>query len=59
VIDYKRVLTARKPQKKIEALTDEEAKRLIDYFKSVPCETRKEEVIKTRNFMICRLLIYT
>ena len=58
VIDYRRILTARQPQKKIDALTDEEAKRLIDYFKSVPCETRRDEVIKTRNFMICWLLIY-
>ena len=59
VIDYRKILTAREPQNKIEALTDDEAKKLIDYFKSVPCETHKEELIKTRNFMICRLLIYT
>ena len=59
VIDYKRILTAREPHKKIEALTDEEAKNLIDYFKSVPCETHREELVKTRNFMICRLLLYT
>lgn len=59
VIDYRRIITAREPQKKIEALTEQEAKRLIDYFKSVPCETRREEVIKTRNFMICWLLLYT
>ena len=59
VIDYRRILTAREPQKKIEALTDDEAKKLIEYFKSVPCEWWKEELIKTRNFMICWLLIYT
>lgn len=59
VIDYRRVLTARRPQAKIEALDNNEAKKLIDYFKSVPCETRKEEVIKTRNLMICWLLLYT
>lgn len=59
VIDYRRILTAREPQKKIEALTEQEAKRLIEYFKSVPCETPKEELIKTRNFMICWLLLYT
>lgn len=59
VLDYRRILTAREPQKKIDALTDNEAKKLIEYFKSVPCETYKEEIIKTRNFMICRLLIYT
>lgn len=59
VIDYRRILTAREPQKKIEALTDEQAKQLIDYFKSVPCETLREEIIKTRNYMICRLLLYT
>ena len=58
VIDYRRILTARQPQKKIEALTKEEAKNLIEYFKSVPCEWWKQEVIKTRNFMICWLLIY-
>lgn len=59
VIDYRKILTAREPQNKIEALTDDEAKKLIDYFKSVPCETHKEELIKTRNFMICWLLVYT
>jgi len=59
VIDYKRILTAKYPQNKIEALTDNEAKNLIEYFKSVPCETYREELIKTRNFMICWLLIYT
>ena len=59
VIDYKRILTAREPQRKIDALTDEEAKKLIDYFKSVKYETDREELIKTRNYMICRLLIYT
>lgn len=59
VIDYKRILTAREPQKKIESLTEQEAKNLIEYFKSVQCETHREELIKTRNFLICRLLIYT
>lgn len=59
VLDYRRVLIAREPQKKIEALTDEEAHKLINYFKSVPYETYREELIKTRNFMICWLLIYT
>ena len=58
VIDYRKILTAREPQKKIESLNDEEAKNLINYFKSVPCKTHREELIKTRNFMICRLLIY-
>ena len=59
VMDYRRILTAREPQKKIEALTDDEAKRLIEYFKNVPCKWRKEEIIKTRNYMICWLLLYT
>lgn len=59
VIDYRRILTIREPQKKIESLEEDEAKRLLDYFKSVPCETNREELIKTRNFMICWLLIYT
>ena len=59
VIDSKRILIAKEPQNKIEALTDNEAKSLIEYFKSVPCETYREELIKTRNFMICWLLIYT
>lgn len=59
VFDYRRILTAKEPQKKIEALTDEEAKKLIQYFRTVPCRWAKEEIIKTRNFMICWLLIYT
>ena len=31
VFDYRRILTIREHQKKIEALNDDEAKRLIDY----------------------------
>lgn len=59
VIDYRRVLTAKEPAKKIDALTEEETKKLIDYFRAVPCETHREEVIKTRNFLICWMLVYT
>lgn len=59
VFDYRRILTIREHQKKIDALTDDEAKNLINYFKSVPCETNREELIKTRNLLICRMLVYT
>ena len=35
VEDYRKVMFAREPKKKIDALTDEEVKALFNYFKSV------------------------
>lgn len=59
VEDYRKVMFAREPKKKIDALTDEEVKKLFDYFKKRPHKTKTEEIIKTRNLLIMQLLIYT
>lgn len=59
VIDQKKILLIRCPRSKIEALTDEEAWRLFNYFKTVKCKNDNQELIKTRNLLICDLLLYT
>lgn len=59
VEDYRKILTAKEHKKQIDSLTEEESERLLNYFRSVEAKTEKDEIIKTRNFMICDLLLYT
>lgn len=58
-LDYKKIIFSREEERKIDSLTDDEAKKLLYYFKSIKCITEKEEIIKTRNLCICQLLLYT
>ena len=59
VVDYRRIITAREPKKKIEALTYEETERLVNYFKTVMAKNKTEELIKTRNLVIIYILLYS
>jgi integrase/recombinase XerD len=59
VEDYRKVMFAREPKKKIDALTDEEVKRLFKYFRTQTPKGKYGELIKTRNLVILQLLIYT
>ena len=54
-----RIMYAREIEKKIDSLTEEEATKLIKYFRKIKCLNEKEEIIKTRNLCICQLLLYT
>ena len=58
VEDYRKILTSRCPERKVDALREEEWKRLLNYFKNVKL-WRNKEIIKRRNIMICYLLLYT
>lgn len=59
VINYNSIVYAREQKKKIDSLTEDECKRLMDYFRGVKCMNEKEELIKTRNLLIAQLLMYT
>lgn len=59
VINPQSIIFARENEIKIEALTKTEATKLMEYFKQVPCETEKEELIKIRNLLICSFFLYT
>ena len=59
VEDYRKIMFAREPKKKIDALTDEEVKRLFKYFRTQTPKGKYGELIKTRNLVILQLLIYT
>ena len=59
VINPQSIIFARENEIKIEALTKAEATKLMEYFKQVPCETEREELIKIRNLLICSFFLYT
>lgn len=58
VDDYRKILTARWSETKVEALSEEDADRLFCYFKNIDVG-EKGEIIKRRNVLICDLLLYT
>ena len=59
VENYQKIMFAKEPEIKIDALSDDDLTRLITYFKSVPVNNDREELIKTRNLIIVYLLTYT
>jgi len=59
VLDYRTVIYWREVKKKIESLTEEECKSLIDYFRKRKADTPQREIIKTRDLLIAQLLLYT
>lgn len=59
VEDDRKIFLAKSRKKKVEALTEQESVKLFNYFKSVECRGLKKELIKTRNLVICDLLLYT
>ena len=58
-LDYRKIMYSREIEKKIDSLTEDEAKKLLYYFKKIKCITEKDEIIKTRDLCICQLLLYT
>jgi integrase/recombinase XerD len=58
-INPQTIIFARQTDLKIDALTTDEAKTLLNYFRKVPCISYNEKLIKTRNLLICSLLLYT
>lgn len=59
VLDTRQILYLKEHKKKIESLSEEECKKLFEYFRSIKCKTRKQELIKTRNLLIVSMLLYT
>lgn len=59
VEDDRKIFLAKTRKKKVEALTEQESRILFNYFKWVKCKWLKQELIKTRNLVICDLLLYT
>lgn len=55
VLDYRRILIAREPEHKIEALSWEWMKKLLDFLKH---DTSKNEVIRMRNYAMWLILVY-
>ena len=46
---------AKEPDVKIDALTDDDLTRLIDYFKNQPYNTETQRLIRLRNLIIVYL----
>lgn len=60
VVNPKLLLNLRFARKKIESLSEDDAKKLVEYFRNYPCTDDKiEELRKTRNYLMCVLLLYT
>ena len=59
VDDYRKIMFAKEPDVKIDALTDDDLTRLIEYFKKQPYNTETQRLIRLRNLIIVYLLAYT
>jgi len=60
VVNPKLLLNQRTQTKKIESLNDDETRILLEYFKKAPCwESKWDELIKVRNYLMLLLLVYT
>lgn len=57
--DYNRLLFAREPKRKIEALSKEDTKKMFSYLKALDPDTKYGELIRLRNLVILHLLVYT
>lgn len=55
VLDYRRILIAREPEKKINALSGEDMKKLLSYMKSDPT---KKEIARIRDYAMWLILLY-
>ena len=55
VLDYRRVLIAREPDKKVHALSGEDMKRLLNYMKS---DSNKNEIARIRDYAMWLILLY-
>jgi len=50
------IVLMKEERKKIDALTESEAQKLLDYMKS---DNSKDELTKTRDYAMVSILIYT
>lgn len=57
--DYNKVLFAREPKKKIEALQNGDMEKMINYLKNQRPTTKYWDLIRVRNLVILQLLFYT
>ena len=55
VLDYRRVLFAKEPEYKIQALPEEEMKRLLEFMRN---DTSKDEIIRLRDYAMWLILTY-
>lgn len=55
VMDYKRILFAREPEYKINALDEKEFKKLLEFMKS---DRSKEEIVRMRDYAMGLYLVY-
>lgn len=57
VEDYRKLISAKESKRKIESLTDDECKKLMDYFRNVKPSKIAGELAKTRDLCIATLLL--
>ena len=57
--DYTKILFAREPKRKIEALNKEDTNKMFKYLKNLDPETKYGELIRLRNLVMLHLLVYT
>ena len=57
--DYTRILFAREPKRKIEALSKDDTNKMFKYLKDLEPETKHGELIRLRNLVMLHLLVYT
>jgi len=57
--DYNKILFAREPRKKIDALENGDMEKMIDYLKNLRPTTKYWDLIRVRNLLILQLLFYT
>lgn len=58
VENYQKVMFAKEEKKKIDSLSDDDLKKLLYYFKTLPYNTEEERLIRLRNLIIVNLLLY-
>lgn len=56
VMDHRRILFAREPEYHIQAINEEEMKKLLQYLR---LDTTKDEITRMRNYAIWLVLVYT
>lgn len=59
VDDYRKIMFAKEPDVKIDALSDDDLVKLLNYFKNKPVNTEKQRLIRLRNLIIVYLFTST
>lgn len=59
VLDTRQIIFAKEHKKKIEALSEEECKKLFNHFKKRKAIWKVQELIKTRDLLIVSMFLYT